>query len=55
MVSHIGDVPFFLFFFILWGRFQTTALTELLPLLPTTAFEYFLVGPFLLNFNVCAA
>ncbi len=55
VISHLGDVPFFLFFFILWGRFQTTALVELLPLLPLTSFEYFLVGPCLLNFNVCAA
>ncbi len=55
VISHLGDVPFFLFFFILWGRFQTTALVELLPLLPLSSFEYFLLGPCLLNFNVCVA
>jgi len=50
VISHVGDVPFFLFFFCVLGRFQTTALPEVLSLLPLVTFEYCMVGPALLHF-----
>ncbi len=43
-VSQLGDMPFFIFLFCLLARTHTSALTEILPLLPLLAFEYVLVG-----------
>jgi NADH:ubiquinone oxidoreductase subunit 5 (subunit L)/multisubunit Na+/H+ antiporter MnhA subunit len=47
-------VPFFLFFFLIWARFQTTALADVTSLLAVSSFEYVLVGPCLLSFNALA-
>jgi len=44
-VSQFGDLPFFLFIFLIIARFHTTATAELLTVLPVAVFEYVLVGP----------
>jgi NADH:ubiquinone oxidoreductase subunit 5 (subunit L)/multisubunit Na+/H+ antiporter MnhA subunit len=54
VISHLGDIPFFFFFFLVWARFQTTSLPDLLALFFVSSFEYVLVGPFLLSLNVLA-
>lgn len=54
VISHLGDIPFFFFFFLVWGRFQTTAVSDLLGLFLVSSFEYLLVGPCLCSFNVMA-
>ncbi len=43
-VSQLGDLPFFLFFFFVLARFQTTATGELLLIAPLAMSEYLLVG-----------
>ncbi len=54
VVSHLGDIPFFLFFFLVWGRFQVTGLPDLLGLFFISSFEYVFIGPLLLSFNTLA-
>jgi NADH-quinone oxidoreductase subunit L len=44
-ISQLGDLPFFLFIFSLLGLFQTSEITELLPLLPGAAFDYVPLWP----------
>jgi len=43
-VSQLGDLPFFLFLFCLLARLHTSALAEILPLLPLLTFEYVFLG-----------
>jgi hypothetical protein len=54
VISHLGDVPFFFFFFLIWARFQVTGLADITGLLIAGSFEYVLVGPCLVGFNVLA-
>ena len=50
-VSQIGDLPLFLFIFILLARTGTTELAEILPALTLISFEYILIGPLCLHLN----
>ena len=55
VISHIGDIPFFFFFFLLWARFQTTNILDLMALFSVSSFEYIVVGPILMGFNFLGA
>lgn len=44
MVSQAGDLPFFLFIFLLLARVGSADLAEVLGLLPLLAFDYVVVG-----------
>jgi NADH-quinone oxidoreductase subunit L len=54
-VSQVGDFPFFLFFFLVLARFQTTATGELLLLLPLALGEYLVLGGLAVHLLTLAA
>jgi NADH:ubiquinone oxidoreductase subunit 5 (subunit L)/multisubunit Na+/H+ antiporter MnhA subunit len=55
VISHLGDIPLFFFFFLLWARFQTTSILDTVGLVCMCSFEYVVLGPFLVGFNFLAA
>lgn len=56
-ISQLGDIPLFIFIFLLLNRFGTTDLTEILSQLFLVSFEYILIEKFgcLCNFAGLAA